>query len=1039
MWPTQSIYAYLFIPHGISYQWNSFLIWLHAGSDLLIATAYFSISITLLRLVRRRRSIPFGWMFVCFGVFIAACGTTHLLGVLTLWVPAYWLSGTVKLVTAAASLLTAALLVRHSPQILKLPTPEEMRAANSAVKRQAEILRVSEERFRHMAENMQEIFWELDPRTLEAIYVSPAFEKICERPLDSLRLDPTSYRTLIHPDDAERVLRALSELVAASPMEEEFRIVCPSGAIKWVFVHGSTAKNADGQVVALVGTTIDIGARKKMEEVLREREDRYRDLVEHSHDLICIHDMKGRLLSINERQAKVLGYSRDEILNTPISEFIAPEARAEFDEYLSRISATGVAAGLMCVVTKNGERRIWEYHNTLRTEGVIEPIVRGVAHDVTEQKHAEKALRLSEEKFSKAFMSIPIDVAITTLDGGEFVDVNEAFEKQTGLSRSEIIGKSVLDLEGWVDPGQRSSLVDEIKAGGRIRSREVQCLTKSGTVQTKLYSAETIEIGGKQCLLVACEDITQRKIVEEALMQSEANYRSLFLSSPCGIYRVTLDGTFMFVNDALVEMLGYDSADELLSKKAEKNVYANPDERYRILETMRQLNPLESVEVHWKRKDGTLILVRAHTRAVTNEYGQVTCLENIVEDITQQRILEEQLRQVQKMESLALLAGGIAHDFNNILTGVLGYGQLVLKTLNRPRAEGQSSILNARSESDAQILGKTKSQVQHMVDAAIHGKSLTGQLLAFSRDEALPIYPFNPDVEIKKLEEMIRRLIGEHIHVLVHLECEPQKVLGERGAFVQIILNLCVNARDAMPKGGQLVVRTFAVNVELACEEHVGIPCGSYVVLEVADTGCGMDRTVQERIFEPFFTTKPMGRGTGLGLYTVYAILRRCGGHIRVQSELRHGSTFWLYFPVVDVSRIKCQAAPDGRIGDLGDGLVMVVEDDARVREMVTSHLENFGFQVLCEASPTAAIHDYERLNEDIKLLVTDVVMPELSGPDLAGKLKERQPNLRILYMTGWAPADILPAGALGQGVELLRKPFDEYELNSTIRHLFAS
>ena len=494
----------------------------------------------------------------------------------------------------------------------------------------------------------------------------------------------------------------------------------------------------------------------------------------------------------------------------------------------------------------------------------------------------------------------------------------------------------------------------------------------------------------------------------------------------------------MFVNDALVEMLGYDSADELLSKKLEKNIYANPDERYRILDTMRQLNPLKSVEVHWKRKDGTLILVRAHTRGIANECGQVTCLENIVEDITQQRILEEQLRQVQKMESLALLAGGIAHDFNNILTGVLGYGQLVLKTLNRPRAE-QSSIVNARSESDAQILDKTKSQVQHMVDAAIHGKSLTGQLLAFSRDEALPIYPFNPDVEIKKLEEMIRRLIGEHINVQVGLACEPQKVLGERGAFVQIILNLCVNARDAMPKGGQLVIRTFPVNVESAGEEHVGIPCGSYVVLEVGDTGCGMDRTVQERIFEPFFTTKPMGRGTGLGLYTVYAILHRCGGHIRVQSELRRGSTFWLYLPVVDVSKIKRQVVPDGRSGDLGDGLVMVVEDDARVREMVTSHLENFGFQVLSEASATAAIRDYEQLNEDIQLLVTDVVMPELSGPDLAGKLKERQPNLRVLYMTGWAPADILPAGALGQGVELLRKPFDEYELNSTIRHLFSS
>lgn len=1034
MWPAQWIATDGLVPHGFCYQWNSFLIWLHAAWGVLIASAYFSIPITLLRLVRRRRSFPFDWMLVCFGVFIAACGTTHLLEVVTLWVHAYWLLGTVKLFTAAASLPAAALLVRLSPQILKLPTPEEMRAANT------EILKLNEERFRHMAENIQEIFWLLDPKTLEAIYVSPAFEKICERPLDLLRLDPTSYRILIHPDDSERVLRALTELEVTSHMEEEFRIVCPSGAVKWVFANASTARNADGQVVALVGTTVDISARKKMEEVLRESEDRYRDLVEHSHDLICTHNLEGTLLLINELPAKILGYSRDEILNTPMKEFIPPEVHGEFDDYLSRIRTNGVASGLMCVVTKTGEQRIWEYHNTLRTQGVTEPIVRGVARDVTEQKRTEEALRISEEKFSKAFMNNPLDMAIITLDDGEFVDVNEVFEKQTGFSRNEVIGKSGSELGMWIDLGQKSQIVAEIKGGGRIRSREVQFRHKSGKVQTKLYSAEPIEIGGKQCLLAVCEDITQRKIAEETLRQSEANYRSLFLSSPCGIYRVALDGTFMFVNNALVDMLGYDSADELLSKNLEKDVYADPDERYRILDNVRQLNPLKSVDVHWRRKNGTLILVRAHTRGwVSNESAQVIGLEIVVEDITQQRILEEQLRQVQKMESLALLSGGIAHDFNNILTGVLGYGQLVLKTLNRTRAEVQSRILSTHSESDLQILDKMKAQLQHIVDAAFHGRSLTGQLLAFSRDESLPIYPLNLDVEIKKIGEMIRRLIGEHIKVQVHLECESQKILGERGAFGQVILNLCVNARDAMPKGGRLTVRTFPVDVKLACEEHVGVPCGSYVVLEVADTGCGMHKSVQERIFEPFFTTKPTGRGTGLGLYTVYAILHRCGGHIRVQSELGRGSTFWLYLPVVDALPIQCQAVPDGRIQYLANGLVMVVEDDDCVREMVASQLESFGFQVLCEASATAAVQDYERLNEGIELLVTDVVMPGLSGPDLARKLKERQPNLRVLYMTGWAPADILPPEVLGQGAELLRKPFDECELNSTIRHLFLT
>ena len=790
-----------------------------------------------------------------------------------------------------------------------------------------------------MAENIQQICWLLGPKTLKAIYVSPAFENICGRPLD--RLDPTSYRTLIHPADAERVLRALSELELTTSIEQEFRIVCPNGTIKWVFASTSKASDADGQVTALVRMTVDTSARRKMEPLLLE--------------------------------------------------------------------SLGVTASIVC----------------------------GMAHDITDQKGTEEALRISEEKFSKVFMSSPLAIAITTLDDGEFVDVNEVFEKQTGFSRREAIGKHDTELEVWMNSGQRLQIVAEIRAGRRICSQEVQFRSKSGTVQTKLYSAEPIEIGGKQCSLAVYEDITQRKIAEETLRQSEANYRSLFLSSPCGMYRVALDGSFIFVNNALVQLLGYDSADELLSKNLEEDIYANPDERYLILDNVQQLNPLKSVEIHWRRKNGTLILVRAHARGwVNDKSGRVVGLETMVEDITKQRILEEQLRQMQKMESLALLAGGIAHDFNNILTAVLGYGQLALRTLNRTRTEVQSSIVTVDPESRLQTLDKTGAQLQHIIDAAFHGQSLTGQLLSFSRDETLPIYPLNLDAEIKSISEMIRRLIGEHIDVQVHLQCESQQVLGERGAFGQVILNLCVNARDAMPKGGRLTLRTFPVDMKLPCEEHVGVPGGSYVVLEVGDTGCGMRKTVQERIFEPFFTTKPSGQGTGLGLYTVYAILHRCGGHVRMQSEPSCGSTFWLYLPVVGTSPKQCQTVPDGRFERLGNGIVMVVEDDDRVREIVASHLESFGFRVLCEASGNAAVRDYEQLHEDIELLVTDVVMPALSGPDLARKLKERQPNLRVLYMTGWAPVDTLPAEGLGQGAELLRKPFDERELYSTVRHL---
>jgi signal transduction histidine kinase/ActR/RegA family two-component response regulator len=409
----------------------------------------------------------------------------------------------------------------------------------------------------------------------------------------------------------------------------------------------------------------------------------------------------------------------------------------------------------------------------------------------------------------------------------------------------------------------------------------------------------------------------------------------------------------------------------------------------------------------------------------------------MVEDITQQRTLEKRLRQMQKMESLALLAGGVAHDFNNILTVVLGYGQLALNTLNRTKTETPISIVSTRRDGDLLTLDKTRTQLQQIVDAATHGQTLTAQLLAFSRDDSLPMYPLNLDTEIKNISDMVKRLIGEHIRVHMYLGCDSQSILGETGALSQVILNLCVNARDAMPKGGRLTVRTYSVNVKLPSEEHAGIPHGSYVVLEVADTGCGMSKTVQERIFEPFFTTKPTSGGTGLGLYTVYAIVHRCGGHIRMQSEPGRGSTFWLYLPVVDSSPTQVlKSVRNGRNENLGNGTVIVVEDDDRVREIVAEQLASFGFHVLCAANATAAVQHYDQLEKDIEFLVTDVLMPGRDGRALARELTKRQPNLRVLYITGWAPADLTAPWVLGQGAELLRKPFNESSFSSAVQKL---
>jgi two-component system cell cycle sensor histidine kinase/response regulator CckA len=885
-----------------------------------------------------------------------------------------------------------------------------------------------------MTESRQQICWLLDPLTLGAIYLSPVFDEIRGCRLD--RLDPKSYQTLIHPDDLGRVVRSLGELESTDLTERKFRIVCPENASRWAFASTSVARNAHGQITAIVGVIVATGEPKTEERGVVDGEDCYRDFVGGSGDLTCTHTLSGILLSISDSMSSALCYSRDEIVNTSMKKVIPPEAYGEFDTYLSRIRTTGTAWGLLRIVTKVGERRVLQYHSTLRSQSGRLSIIRTVAHDVTEQESNEVALRTAEQNFSKAFMNSPLAIAITTLEGGEFIDVNEAFQAQTGFSRPEVIGKKGVELGVWVDSGQRLNITAEIKAGGRIRNQETQFRHSSGRIQTILYSAELIEVGGKQCVFAASEDITQRKHAEETLRRSEANYRSLFLTSPCGMYQVALDGGFILVNNALVELLGYDSIEELQAKNLEKDIYVSPDDRYPILDEAEQINPLKTVEVRWRRKDGTVILVRAHARGwMSDECGKIVGLEIMVEDVTKQRMLDQKMHRMQKIESLALFAGGIAHDFNNILTAVLGYGQLALKTLGSRK--GHANALDSEPEFKYTML-QTKTQLQHIVDAALHGQSLTSQLLSVSRDQLLPIYPLNLDAEIKNISEVIRRLLREDIEVDVHLECQFQQILGERGAFGQVILNLCVNARDAMPKGGRLTVRTFPVDVKPPCEEHVGVPSGSYVVLEVTDTGCGMHKTIQDRIFEPFFTTKSASRGTGLGLYTVYATLNRCGGHIRIESEPGRGSTFYLYLPVVIATPTQVLTVPDRRLEKLGKGIAMVVEDDDSVRELVATHLENCGFRVLRQANGTAAAQECEQLKENIEFLVTDVVMPELSGPELVRKLKESQPRLRVLYMTGSAAADILPAELLGPSAKILYKPFDERQLGSAINQLLC-
>jgi PAS domain S-box-containing protein len=335
--------------------------------------------------------------------------------------------------------------------------------------------------------------------------------------VEAIYSNPTSYRELIHPGDRQRVLTALETLENTNRFEEEFRIVCPSGAVKWLRAIGFNVKDSAGVIQTFVGTVQEITTRKEMEAVLKESEDRYRDLVEHSTDLICTYNLEGRLLSVNELPARLLGYSPEELIKKPMREFLLAEARAQFDESLLTIERDGFVKGSMVVLTKTGERRIWEYHNTLRTDGVTAPIVRGIAHDVTDQKRMERALRLSEEKFSKAFLASPFAIVISTMEDGKLLDANDSFVRIMEFSRKESIGRTSSELGLWSGLNDRDDILNEFKQAGRVQSKQITLQTKLGRHLTVNYSAELIEVGGRKCLLSVYEDITERKRAEEEL------------------------------------------------------------------------------------------------------------------------------------------------------------------------------------------------------------------------------------------------------------------------------------------------------------------------------------------------------------------------------------------------------------------------------------------------------------------------------------------------------------------------------------------
>jgi len=611
-------------------------------------------------------------------------------------------------------------------------------------------------------------------------------------------------------------------------------------------------------------------------------------------------------------------------------------------------------------------------------------------------------------------------IAVVDLDGRRIFN-SISYQKILGYSPEELQDSSGFEQIHPEDRELVKNAAKEARQTGAGTILEYRFRHKNGhwMVLESVASVIRNEEGEPEKLVVVNRDISERKKAQEALSRSEASFRSLVEGAPYGIYRATMTGQFLEVNPALQRILGYESAQELFKADLATQVFRHAADYQRMNEFLAESKELKDIEMEWKRPNGEPIVVRCSGHRVDVKDGGPGYLEVFAEDVTEKRTLERQLRMAQKMEAIGRLSGGIAHDFNNLLGVIIGYSGVLKKSLDKAQP--------------------TYEYATEIEKAGQRAASLTRQLLAFSRQQVLTPSVLSLNSLVLDMEKMLPRLLGEDINVSLSLDGKLGNVKADPSQIEQVIMNLAVNARDAMLSGGKLHVQTANVEIDTAyTRDHPGSKVGSYVMLAIADTGTGMSPETIAHIFEPFFTTKGVGEGTGLGLATVYGVVKQSNGYIWVDSTLGKGSSFQIYLPRNLDTELVSVAKPEvqSREKPKGSEMILLVEDAEPLRKLAQAFLESNGFRVLSATSGEAALEIAARHSGLFDLLLTDVVMPGMNGRVLAEQLSMRQPGLKVLFMSGYTDSFIAGHAVLQKGTNLLHKPFTEEIFISKVREV---
>jgi PAS domain S-box-containing protein len=866
-------------------------------------------------------------------------------------------------------------------------------------KRAERALKESEERYRSLFANSIEAAFTTDLKG-HFTDVNGGFEAISGYSRDELiGLD---YRRVMDSDNAERIFKAYNRLyLTREPIKDlTYNFIKKDGEVRTVEAYVNNLYDGD-TIVGFQGTFRDVTEKRRIQEALIQSEAKYRELIENAIDLIFLVDLEGNFLEVNESLLRETGFSEDEILTSNFQEFLHPD-----DIGIALTAYEKGRAGQPFEFEMRGKKKDGSYG---WYSFIIRPIgdaagkpiyVHGIARDITEKKRADEALKVSEEKYRRVIENA--QESITIIVDGVFHYANPMTERLTGYTLDELRTKSFADL---VHPENREEIVKEI--GRKLSGDQVtyptdfRYVTKDG--ETGWYEGVAVSIPweGKPAILSFARDITQRKLAEEALRESEEKFKNVFETSRDLMYICTLDGKILEVNEAAKRFFGYSQ-----NEFEEINIsdfYACPEERDALVRKVLENGYLEDHEMLVKNREGVAFdaLVTVVTKRDKN--GKAVGLQGSLRDITEKKKLEQQLIQGQKMEAIVSLAGGIAHNFNNILTGIMGYSEY---------------LISRKTEEDPDY----KALVT-IHQGTIRAAELTRQLLNTARTGQYSPVKVDINEVVEKVLPLVVGTFNKSIEIRTYLDANLTAIEGDYGQLEQSLLNLCINARDAMPSGGKLIIETTNRKLDKDfVKTHLDTEEGNYVVLSVTDTGVGMAPEIKDRIYEPFFTTKGQSGGTGLGLATVYGIVKRHTGTITVYSEMGKGTTFKLYFPAT-TKKLK-KASEKVEIADSkGKGTILIIDDDPVVREMWGDFLSRRGYRVITAEDGQRGIDIFRDQGADIDLIILDLIMPKVGGKEALTALRKMDPSIKIIVSSGYSESGQAKE-ILSEGVEgFIQKP----------------